>query len=364
VVAGTTNTAGANFTINGSQGTGTGAGGSLLFRTAPAGSSGTTQNALGTALAITAAGNVGIGTTAPAAKLHVNTNSNGVNIATVFYNENQTATGGNAVGFAFINEASGFTHWKAGIVHERTDTWARGKLHFLNSGNTAGSAGLVDSRMTIDLNGNVGIGTTAPSSKLHVAETWNASGTTFCAIKSVITDTNSAAGSDFLELYSGSATQPLKLDIQKTGQVNIYGTWTDTGNYERLSFSAADATFSNGPSITTQQSGTGVAKQLNIGTIGNADLRFATNSSWRWRVGGSTGHLIAHDDNTYDIGASGANRPRNVYVGSDVISRPSASITPANNSELVVEATSNTTLTFKLKGTDGTVRTATLTLAP
>jgi hypothetical protein len=71
VVAGTTNTAGVNFSINGSQGTGTGAGGSLLFRTAPAGSSGTTQNALGTALAITAAGNVGIGTTAPSSKLHV-----------------------------------------------------------------------------------------------------------------------------------------------------------------------------------------------------------------------------------------------------------------------------------------------------
>jgi hypothetical protein len=71
VVAGTSNTAGVNFSINGSQGTGTGAGGSLLFRTAPAGSSGTTQNALGTALAITAAGNVGIGTTAPSTKLHV-----------------------------------------------------------------------------------------------------------------------------------------------------------------------------------------------------------------------------------------------------------------------------------------------------
>jgi hypothetical protein len=75
VVAGTTNTAGANLSINGSQGTGTGAGGSLLLRTAPAGSSGTTQNALVTALAITSAGNVGIGTTAPGAKLHVAGNS-------------------------------------------------------------------------------------------------------------------------------------------------------------------------------------------------------------------------------------------------------------------------------------------------
>lgn len=64
VVAGTTNTAGANLTITGSQGTGTGAGGSIVFQVAPAGSSGTAQNALADALTIasnrtaTFAGNV------------------------------------------------------------------------------------------------------------------------------------------------------------------------------------------------------------------------------------------------------------------------------------------------------------------
>jgi hypothetical protein len=52
VVAGTTNTAGANLTIAGAQGTGTGAGGSIVFQVAPAGSSGTAQNALATALTI------------------------------------------------------------------------------------------------------------------------------------------------------------------------------------------------------------------------------------------------------------------------------------------------------------------------
>ena len=43
--------------------------------------------------------------------------------------------------------------------------------------------------------------------------------------------------------------------------------------------------------------------------------------------------------------------------------RPPASITPAVNGDLTVEATSNTQLTFRLKGTDGTVRSASLTLA-
>lgn len=42
---------------------------------------------------------------------------------------------------------------------------------------------------------------------------------------------------------------------------------------------------------------------------------------------------------------------------------PSASVTPVNNGELVVQATSNTTVTIKLKGSDGTVRSVNLTLS-
>ncbi len=52
VVAGTSNAAGANRIIAGSQGTGTGIGGDIIFQTAPAGSSGTAQNALVTALTV------------------------------------------------------------------------------------------------------------------------------------------------------------------------------------------------------------------------------------------------------------------------------------------------------------------------
>jgi len=54
VVAGTSNTAGVDWTMTGSLGTGTGAGGKIILRTAPAGSTGSTQNALATALTLTA----------------------------------------------------------------------------------------------------------------------------------------------------------------------------------------------------------------------------------------------------------------------------------------------------------------------
>jgi hypothetical protein len=52
VAAGTSNTAGANRTFSASQGTGTGVGGNIIFTVAPPGSSGTSQNALVTALII------------------------------------------------------------------------------------------------------------------------------------------------------------------------------------------------------------------------------------------------------------------------------------------------------------------------
>jgi len=61
VVGGTSNTAGANFTIAASQGTGTGIGGSIIIQTAPAGTTGTSQNALATAMTINNTGGVTIG---------------------------------------------------------------------------------------------------------------------------------------------------------------------------------------------------------------------------------------------------------------------------------------------------------------
>lgn len=65
VVAGTSNTAGANWTFTGSQSTGTGAGGSIIFKTSPAGSTGTTQNTLVTAMTIDQNGHVSHTGTAP-----------------------------------------------------------------------------------------------------------------------------------------------------------------------------------------------------------------------------------------------------------------------------------------------------------
>ena len=66
-----TNLPGANLTIAAGDGTGTGGSGAINFQTAPASGTGATSNTLATTMTITAAGNVGIGTTTPAVRLDV-----------------------------------------------------------------------------------------------------------------------------------------------------------------------------------------------------------------------------------------------------------------------------------------------------
>lgn len=61
LAGGTSNVAGAAFTIAGSQGKGTGVGGNIILQTAPAGSTGTAVNALATVATLYGSGDVGIG---------------------------------------------------------------------------------------------------------------------------------------------------------------------------------------------------------------------------------------------------------------------------------------------------------------
>ena len=50
----------------------------------------------------------------------------------------------------------------------------------------------------------------------------------------------------------------------------------------------------------------------------NAGVFFGTNAQSRWQIN-TSGHFLAGADNSYDIGASGATRPRIVYVGTGVV---------------------------------------------
>jgi hypothetical protein len=84
----------------------------------------------------------------------------------------------------------------------------------------------------------------------------------------------------------------------------IYNTFTDASNYERLSIAWA----SNICTIQTQEAGTGTQRAMRLGASGAANWEISTS-----------GHLLAVNDNTYDIGATGATRPKNLYLGGTLI---------------------------------------------
>ncbi|MCB9190050.1 MAG: tail fiber domain-containing protein [Flavobacteriales bacterium] len=115
-------------------------------------------------------GNVGIGTgtQALANRLHVEVNSNSAQYPLMIRNAGASNGSGTGAGIAFNNHNANVP--KMAIFTERTSDFSFGKMHFLldpTLDNTPVSLA-TDARMTILSNGNVGIGTTAPSNNLHV----------------------------------------------------------------------------------------------------------------------------------------------------------------------------------------------------
>lgn len=129
--------------------------------------------------------------------------------------------------------------------------------------------------------------------------------------------------------------------------------------------------------------------QLTDGTIYKAspnENRLAYNSSWQYRVIlssiGDTSHQVAaagssswstlltmkNGSGILRPGISGAdlgdkdNQWRYLWA-QNIIIKPGQSVTPANNGEVMFQLTSNTSITVKARGSDGVVRSASLTLA-
>ena len=156
-------------------------------------------------------GKVGIGTTGPSVRLHLVTGSIGGTAYPLYVDNNSGGAGVNVVGIGFAN---------GGIMKHSITTAIYGNDYM--AFNVGQGASYNQERMRIDSNGNVGIGTSIPSQKLHIKST-----DTFAAIK--FTNSVSDAGiisysSDNLYFYTANAQ---RITIDTAGNVGI-GTTTPT----------------------------------------------------------------------------------------------------------------------------------------
>ena len=113
-------------------------------------------------------GNVGINTTNPVFKTHIRGGSGTEETVLKIDKSSAADSGGHTTIVGLGCESAGWA--KAGIAFERTGAYDTGKMHFLMypTGLNTSSVGLSNSVMTINNDGNVGIGTTSPGAKLDV----------------------------------------------------------------------------------------------------------------------------------------------------------------------------------------------------
>jgi hypothetical protein len=119
-------------------------------------------------LTVDTTGNVGVGTVYPERKIHVYENAPG-EVSYGLKLDNPSGTAETSTGIQFKVDGGGSGRGKGAIVYERADTWNRGDFHVLQDSDASpDEVELADAVMTVRNNGNVGIGTTLPSSRFEV----------------------------------------------------------------------------------------------------------------------------------------------------------------------------------------------------
>jgi hypothetical protein len=324
------------------------AGGSLFTNALPYASSFGTSNATALHLAtnnvvrttVDILGNIGVGTTTPLGKLHVAQGTAGVGTVSVTAGSG-TITG---VGTQFTNTfkiGDTITFTTASGSETKAITAIASDTAMTTAAFTGAASGVAYTLVGGDTlvaygNGNVALsrGQLLAPNGTAALPSYSFTGNTSTGIYvPVAGQFGIAAGgslvgifrnvglmlpADALGIYFGASSDTvLQRDAPNTLALRngtnaqtfrLYQSYTDASNNSYFSFAYSGGAFRFGQTFA----GTGSAQDIYFLSQGNLYLGASNTAAWRFSNGG--GHLLATTDNTYDIGASGATRPRNVYV--------------------------------------------------
>ncbi len=215
-------------------------------------------------------GNVGIGTTSPSVPLEV------VSTGQVFRSVQDGGSGQSVFSFARVNHASQNNEWGFSISNGGGNL-ANGSLSLFTSGTGAdiGIGNISNSPyLTIKDAGNVGIGTTSPSSKLSVYGNFLLEG------PSRYLNFGTVAGTSGYGIRDNAGTLQFK---------NSAGTWADFGSGGAFTESGTSAYFNNAGNIAIGTTSTSTARLTVQGTSTAPIFRLlATNGTTLFDLATST----------------------------------------------------------------------------
>ena len=260
------------------------------------------------------AGGVGIGTTSPNYKLTAYGSSTDSEIVASFGSANDQNEY-TAIGLSGFIASNGAT--KAGLALKRTATYGTGELHFLNN-NTLDNSDMTlsDSKMMIDSTGNVGIGTTDPQSKLHLATT----GGSTLTIQNTTNSGNAAlnfrdeGGNDQFQIYYALGANRSYNLVNGNG-LTVYSSQSSSeiARFGNASSGYTDSYFTGNVGIKT----TSPANPLGINFAPNGISSITTsNNSTAWNTSSAIMLEGASNSNGLGFGVSGTANDRKSWIQS------------------------------------------------